>query len=330
MHTNPTVSGVMNDPIKVVKLRIESLLTRSSEKELSKRKLGRRKNGIAVDEMREGLGRIKNYIDEISGDVSDHTLQRDTISRLADRSWGSEKLKRQQTSLKRTMTELSKATDVIDDLILVVQAQEEESAFTYKDVNNGSITKEAFYAQKSPAAALQARRDELTKSIKIVGELKEAIKFAKELKKGDETKERERVSSVISTLRTEVSNYVCQLKVRELVAKMAALPRMRFEPIQSLENLQKQGTTVHVQYLSNMRTRFINEVVDAIDNDFIQMPVQSGRNQPPAINRENIESYIDKECYGIGEIKKKFEYLEYIELIESAKAIQSAIKADAK
>lgn len=90
---------------------IKRLLVQSSDKELDKRKLGRSKKGIALEEIREGLENLIDISEQYSGSVKDHQFDKDTVSRLANRSWGSDELKRQQASLKRTSTEITKSIE---------------------------------------------------------------------------------------------------------------------------------------------------------------------------------------------------------------------------
>lgn len=320
----------MNNPVDVIRAQIESLLSKSSENELNKRKLGRSKKGIALDELRAGLSNIVEYLNEVTGEVRDHTLDKDIVSRLADKSWRSDGLKKQQASLKRTGTELGKAKTIIDNLISVVSDQYAEKQFSYSDVQNGRISEEDYYAQKSPIPALRAKRGELENAQDIVGELRAAIEWAKDIKKRDEAIEKARQSAILSKLRAEISKQVCSLSTLDIIVRMSALEAMWFEPKDALTNLEEYGSKSHLEYLTNNRNRFISELLEAIEYKFTCQPNRPGMRKPLSVDSENIALQIDREYQDFENIKNSADYTEYVELYKSAKAVQSIFQSESK
>ncbi len=319
----------MSSPIDIIHERIDKLLVKSSEKELNSRKLGRSKKGVALDELRAGLAGILEYLDELSGEVKDHTLDKDTVSRLANQSWGADQLKKQQASLKRTATELGKATEVIDKLIGVVSDQYTENQFTHNDLQNGVVSEGDYYAQKNPTWGLRARRDDLNKSYKIVCELKDAIAWAKDIKKHDEARERTRRDGIRLKLRTEISKQVNDLAILELVLAMSAVDRLYFSPKDAYLNLEKYASKTHIAYLTNKRNDFIDVLLDEMDYEFTARPGRVGLVQPSPVDSEHVALHINRLCQGTDYIKQQAAYKEYIELYKSEKSVQ-AIKSALK
>lgn len=299
------------DTIKIIK----RLLSESSDKELDKRKLGRGKKGTALEEIRAGLEQIITLSDEYSGSVRDHQFNKDTVSRLANKSWKSDQLKKQQTSLKRTSTEIANSITILDRLIASISDQRFDAMKNGEEVDYSSTM------------GLQARRKDLLNAKKIVMELKDTIEWAKDIKKRDEMAEASRQESIKRILKKEVLDIVHGYSALELVARFASLPRYWDEPRHNLEHLKTHGSEMHIAALKNKRSDFISDLMNEIEYNFTR-PIESGLRDPLPVTTENVIEMMEKEFRGYEAIKKGKDYLDYVELYQSAKSVQSAIQTE--
>lgn len=301
------------DMIKIIK----RLLSDSSDKELGKRKLGRGKKGIALEEIRYGLEQIVALSEDCSGGVKEHQFNKDTVSRLANKSWASDELKKQQTSLKRTSTEISNSITILDRLIASINDQRFDAMEQGKEVDY------------SATMGLQARRKDLLNAKTIVLELKDTIEWAKDIKKRDEIAEANRKAKIGKILKAEVTKIVFSYTALDLVARISSHPNMYESPADSLKHLQEYGSKQHIASLKNQRQNLINQLMAAhsVTYDFM-IPANNSWKEPLPLTSENIKLKVDNEYSYYDQIKKRKDYLDYVEHFKSAKSVQSAIQTD--